>query len=81
MLDCLLIKYVTFDIFTTTFLTIVLIYDFSAIEKILAASGGVKALILKHIVLTFIFFISLIYMTLYSGVNNRIELTRMIKDL
>lgn len=77
-----LMKHITFDIFTTTFLTIVLIYDFTAIEKVVAASREVKVLILKHIVLVFIFFIlSLIYMTLYTEGNNRIELMEMIKDV
>jgi len=74
------IKHITFDIFTIPFLTVVLIYDFSTIEKVLAASREVKVLILKHIVLIFIFLIlSLIYVTIYTETTNRIELMEMIK--
>jgi len=75
-----IIKHVTFDFFTTTFLTIVLVYDFSIVEKVLAASREVKVMVLQHIGLIYIFFfLSLIYMAFYSETTNRLELMEMMK--
>jgi hypothetical protein len=74
------IKHLTFDLFTTTLLTITLIYNFSIMARLMGASSEVKILVHRHITFIFIFLIlSLIYMTLYSETTNRMELMEMIK--